>query len=450
MSKVISVFLFVFFSFVLPALAEVDTAWVRTYPPPKKFNVSAGQSIAVDNSGNVCVAGLIGVRKGMVTNGDFVIIKYDPMGKELWVKQYNGPGDSVDIPWDISTDAHANIYVTGESWGVNSGRDFTTIKYDPNGRELWVRRYNSPENGLDVAKAIAVDNSGNVFVAGGTNAETQSKYYPIDFVSYTIIKYDKNGKELWVRIYKGKGFGGFGTGDMVLDRSGNLYVTIYVSNSEREDNGRWVTIKYNTAGEQVWIREYDAPGDGYDYPRSIVVDVLGNVYVTGAAERPRIGDDRMGHNYVTIKYDRDGNELWQAIYKGEFIGAGWYLAVDSLGNVYVTGQCSDGCDYLIIKYDPNGKELWRKKYNNKGEGYPHGGIALGTSGEVYITGSAGTGIYDSEGHKLATDPWEGLDMVVDAHGNAYLTGGVGEMDSPYSDVKLLTVKYVQISNRKQK
>ena len=80
-----------------------------------------------------------------------------------------------------------NVYVTGYSPGTNSGNDIVTIKYDNNGNQIWLQRYNGPGNGDDEANAIAVDASGNVYVtgyetlAGGGTEMVTIKYAPGPF-----------------------------------------------------------------------------------------------------------------------------------------------------------------------------------------------------------------------------------------------------------------------------
>jgi hypothetical protein len=85
----------------------------------------------------------------------------------------------------IALDAADNSYVTGYSPGSNSANDIVTIKYDPNGNQIWLQRYNGPGNGNDAGNAIAVDKSGNIYVtgydttaAGGTEIVT-IKYSPV-------------------------------------------------------------------------------------------------------------------------------------------------------------------------------------------------------------------------------------------------------------------------------
>lgn len=46
-----------------------------------------------------------------------------------WIRRYNGPGDSLDVAWAMAVDNSGNVYVTGESWGSGTGSDYTTIKY---------------------------------------------------------------------------------------------------------------------------------------------------------------------------------------------------------------------------------------------------------------------------------------------------------------------------------
>ena len=107
----------------------------------------------------------------------------------------------------------------------------------------------------------------------------------------------------------------------------------------------YATIKYDSAGQQQWVARYNGSGNSGDEAHAIALDTSGNVYVTGQSYGA--GGDT---DYATIKYDSAGQEQWVIRYNGpgnpfDFAFA---MAVDASANVYVTGE-SDA-DYTTIKY----------------------------------------------------------------------------------------------------
>jgi len=185
-------FLLFVFAWVVPAFAQVDTAWVRRYNGPGN-DLDVATAIAVDTFGNVYVTGK---SIGGGSAEDYVTIKYNSSGNELWVKRYNGPGNGQDEASALAIDVAGNIYVTGRSPGSGGDDDFATIKYRPNGDTAWVRRYSGPGNDADVATAIAVDVLGNIYVTGKSIGSGSAE-------DYAILKYDSSGNELWVKRYNG-------------------------------------------------------------------------------------------------------------------------------------------------------------------------------------------------------------------------------------------------------
>ena len=103
-----------------------------------------------------------------------------------------------------------------------------------------------------------------------------------------------------------------------------------------------------------WVRNWNDPSNQEDIATSIAADDAGNVYVTGHSR-----DKDLHINYVTIKYDWHGNELWIKTFKD---GSPTSIALDGVGNVYVTGRSKD--DIATVKYDSTGNELWVKRYSN--------------------------------------------------------------------------------------
>ncbi|NIO62834.1 MAG: hypothetical protein GTO35_09745, partial [Gammaproteobacteria bacterium] len=219
-----------------------------------------------------------------------------------WISRYNGPANGNDQAYTIAVDSLGNVYVTGYSEGSGTGRDYFTVKYNSAGEKLWDARYNGPANDSDYGLSIAVDSSGNVYVTGYSVGSGT-------FYDYATIKYDSSGEELWVSRFNGTGNTYDYAQSIAVDSSGNVYVTGYSPGSGTADD--YVTIKYDSAGNELWVSRYNGPGNATDFGRGIAVDSSGNVYVTGESR-----GNGTGHDYATIKYDSAGNELWVSRYNG--------------------------------------------------------------------------------------------------------------------------------------
>jgi hypothetical protein len=357
--------------------------WVARYNGPGDTNDSA-VGLAVDNFGNVYVTG---TSSGSWPSRDYTTVKYSTDGNQLWATRYNGPGDSYDRANAIGIDSLGNVYVTGESCGNGTGSDYATIKYDPNGNQVWAARYNGPGNYTDYANALVIDNFGSVYVTGASFGT---------YADYTTIKYDTNGNTIWVSRYNSisNGDGVDAAKALAVDTQGNVYVTGHAYDSGNVDYRR-ITVKYDPNGNQLWAARYDGPANGYDNGIAIAPDNLGNVYVTGTSEG--VGT---GYDYATIKYDQYGNEVWVARYNDSANGydSAYGLAVDNAGNIYVTGT-SDS-NYATIKYDSNGNQSWVVTYNGPSNSQDIClGLCVDDSGNVYVTGSS---VDSNTGYDYAT------------------------------------------------
>ncbi len=433
-----------------PAYSQGQQAWVSLYNGPGNGR-DAAKAIAVDSAGNVYVTGAsYGVS---ATDYDYATVKYDAGGHQAWVARYNGPGNSVDEAHAIAVDSAGNVYVTGTSHGGSAtDYDYATIKYDPNGNQLWVARYNGPGSASDDASAIAVDAAGSVYVTGHSVSA-----YPIPTYDIATIKYDAGGHQLWVARYDGPVNDNDSANAIVVDSTGNVYVA--GSSNGGASGFDYITIKYNAGGSQLWAARYDGPGSGNDYATGLAVDKSGNVYVTGGS----FGGSATNLDYATIKYDPNGNQVWVARYDGPTSAddAADAIALDSAGNVYITGHVDSGTstnlDYATVKYDTNGNRLWASLYSGPGsDDDTPAAMALDRSGNVYVTGASFGGLsanfdyatvaYDTNGHQLWAARNDGAAhgddrataVAVDSAGNVYVTGssdGSGGTTSSFATIK---------------
>src|SRR3972149_3177923 len=284
---------------------------------------------------------------------------------QSWVRRYNGPDNSSDSASKVVMDASGNIYVTGSSVSTNGSWGYATVKYDPDGNQLWVARYNGTGNSDDYASSIRVDGTGNIYVTGTS--------YGI-YNDYATVKYDPNGNQLWVARYDG-GVTHEWANTLMVDGSGNIYVG--GSSTNTSGNLDYATVKYDPNGNQLWVSRYDNGGTD-EWANTLRVDSSGNVYVSGTSYNQNWNSD-----YAIVKYDPNGNQLWVARYdNGGTDEFAYALKVDGSGNVYVTGNGSNALgnsDYVTIKYASNGNQLWVARYDNGSNDYAVT-LALDSSG----------------------------------------------------------------------
>ncbi len=242
-----------------------------------KDDVPAG--IGLDGLGNVYVAGTS--YAGSVGVNDLLTVKYNSLGVQQWEKRYDGAAGGYDYAGGMTVDNAGNVYVTGASYETIN-QDYVTLKYNTGGTQLWKKTYNGPGNGYDIAHAIAVDNSGNVYVTG----ESQSAEYKTD---YRTIKYNPSGVQQWTTSYDGTAKDNDGANTIAVDGGGNVYITGYINGII--DNWNIASVKYSAAGARQWVKTYDGPGHKSDVGIAIGVDLNGNVYVGGTSAGSSSGSD---------------------------------------------------------------------------------------------------------------------------------------------------------------
>jgi len=331
--------------------------WAARYDGPAN-GADGGAAITTDASGNVYVTGYSdGDVSPVFRQDDYVTIKYNSSGTADWVKQYDGPSNYHDIPYAIAVDMNNNVYVTGGSSNVGTRYDYATVKYSPAGSELWVARYNPTTNNEDIAKAIVVDGSGNIFVTGSSDGSS------LDNPDYATIKYNSDGIQQWLSRYDGA-VGGDNAYALVLDGSGNIYVTGESRSPAAHNSYDYLTIRYDaSSGDTIWTARYNGPGDNTDISLSIAADLLGNVYVTGYSRGNGTAND-----YATLKYNSTGSQQRIIRYNGSGNGDDFAntVAVDTIGNVYITGSSvgtGTADDIVTIKYSQTPNSVHESRTN---------------------------------------------------------------------------------------
>jgi len=436
---------FIIFLTTFPIFPQVTEQWVMRYDGPVSREDRA-KSITVDNPGDVYVTGYSASSSSSPYNFDYLTIKYNSSGVEQWTARYNGTGDGEDKAEAIAVDSSGNSYITGASEGLGSAADYVTIKYNSSGVQQWASVYNGPGNTGDWAQALVIDNSGNVYVTGYS---ASSNIFPYNF-DYATLKYNSLGEEQWVARYNGPANAEDLAYAIAVDDSGNVYVTGESSDSLTYTD--YATVKYNSSGVQDWVERYDG-AVYYDIGIDIGLDNAGNVYVTG--ESYSLNTD---YDYVTLKYDNGGVQKWIAKYNGTGNSYDYPndMVVDGFGNVYVTGK--SGYDYGTIKYNNSGIQQWVSFYNGTGDGYDEAhAIALDNTGNVYVTGESwGAGAnakdyatvkYNNDGEEQWVMRYNGpvdddivIDIEVDSSNSVYVTGYSADSGTDWDYV---TIKYSQ-------
>jgi uncharacterized delta-60 repeat protein len=376
--------------------AQPSLQWQQTLSGPGNYEDEPSR-VAADPDGNVIVAGFVSVH-----SYDYGVIKYNPNGGRLWARNYDGPSHYGDDINDLAVDVDGNIYVTGGAYG-GSGSDYVTIKYNPQGQQVWMAVYDGA-GGHDYGKALALDFHGNVYVTGWSEVSSSNSYRDI-----VTIKYSPQGQQNWAVRYDGP-FHENETGeDLAVDKLGNVYVTGYtLVGPATGTNANYITIKYDARGVQQWIATYDNSFGGEDQAKWLKLDLTGNVYVTGSSGEGV--SPLWAKDVLTIKYKNSGQQLWTARFDGQAYDSfesPSALALDQPGNLLISTGTTNGINYgtfIVLKYDNDGFLQWADYGNPEQRLYD---LVVDEESNVYLTGS----------YYLTNDNFDCITLKYDPNGN---------------------------------
>jgi hypothetical protein len=192
--------------------------------------------------------------------------KINPDGSTAW-NDYNSTQNVTSLSSALTLDFQNNALVTGKyAWSAFSTSSYGTYKISTNGSYIWTNLYPVDASTASEGLAITTDSIGNVFVTG------DSTNLSIGYGDIVTIKYDSNGNQLWLQRYDGPGHGNDAGNAIAVDNSGNVYVAGY----ETETNGftSMILIKYSPVALQkqsngsVILHAYGSPGETFDIQAS--------------------------------------------------------------------------------------------------------------------------------------------------------------------------------------
>jgi len=230
----------------------------------------------------------------------------------------------------------------------NESYDILLIKIDKDGNEIWRKTFGTPEN--DLAFSIHIIDGGYM-IFGITGLDTRN------YIIW-IIKTDENGEKLWDKTLEIEENFNIGS----IQQTSDGYIIVGPVQSSRGDESDTMIRKLDKDGNEVYKKILDI--DGYDMGKSVKETYDGYI-IAGSIFTDT---DRNG---LLIKINRDGEVEWSKIYN--YSDRDWLQDVQIISDGYILlGYTSKkeeeyldyGGDYMLIKTDKNGEEIWMKTYGH--------------------------------------------------------------------------------------
>lgn len=300
--------------------------------------VSTGAT-AVDAQGNVYVVGSTqGNMNGEVATGssDLYLRKYTSSG-QLVYSEMIGADNATGV--SVKVDAQGNVIVSGTTTDQLSPGATNT------GSSAFVTKFDptgqqlftyqsQPASG-DSATGLAVDSSGNIFLSGVTSSPVGGDVSQSGTSDAFVTKLDPNGNVLYDQQTGGGAGSNAADTSVAVDNAGNYYMLVNV-------NGDAKLIKYADGPGTAPTYTTDLGQVGQGTATGLALDSSGNVYVTGTTTQGTLnGSVKSAYSTGSDGFVTQVNASTGAINYTSYIGGGNTdanaIAVSG-GNVYVTGS----------------------------------------------------------------------------------------------------------------
>ncbi|MDD5571444.1 MAG: T9SS type A sorting domain-containing protein [Bacteroidales bacterium] len=259
-------------------------------------------------------------------------IKYDKNGNELFKVNFK----YYFITQDIQIDENNNIYFYGDD-ELNSADYICINKFDSLGNEI----LHKPDSNYTYGYKIIFDKEKNIY------AQAENR----------IIKYSDNGVELWNKATAVYSY----LSQLRFDNDSNL---IIAGPSRNQDIN---IMKFQRDGTQLWSVIYNGILNAGDYLTGIDIDKDNNIYVVG--ETNSVSSPVWTGDFLLLKYDKNGNKLLEKTIKGSSSSGaniGECVICNKDGSIYISGCTYNDltkADAFIAQIDTLGNILWQDIYN---------------------------------------------------------------------------------------
>jgi len=304
-------------------------------------------------------------------NDDAFVAKLSADGSTLVYATYLG-GSGLDRGVGIAVDSNGAAYVTGYTTGATSQYPFPTtpgafstahdgaietfvVKLNLSGSELSYATFLDTDNNSDaLGRAIVVDANGNAYITG----DARSADFPNDPLGAFVIKMNADGsKQVYSTLLGGKAW----STDIAIDASGAAYVVgstydpafpttsgafdTNLNNLHTNPGGDAFVTKLSPDGATLIYSTFLGGKNAFVSSVAIAVDAKGAAYITGTTnvyDLPTTHTPFPINSYRNIfvaKLNTDGSALNYATrLGGSTVGIGQGIAMDTTGNVYLTGM----------------------------------------------------------------------------------------------------------------